>query len=272
MNPRLSIRKLRDKIKRKLEGLYYLWFHKPYSLENAREYWSYPPCKLYGKRNTEEYYQEEDSFIKNLIDTEILLRDERQEAQVARSRVAHWIRKNNIQKMLDFGCGLGIDGVYFSTNLGIQVVFTDISPSNVKLTSRYAIIWNISTKSVYIDDSKSFDFGEKFDLIYANGVLHHIPEPKPVVDNLQRFLNANGLFIVMLYTEEHYKVKLAQNLAHYAARSESSAPIPIVNPYSTHYDVAKTTELLEGCSLIDQWTTNKGQFGWYCFRYNGSST
>ena len=174
-----------------------------------------------------------------MIETEISLRDERQDAQVARDKVAYWIRKSDIQKMLDFGCGLGPDGVCFSVNLGIQVMFADISPSNVKLTSRYAEIWNIPAKSAYIDDSESFDFGEKFDLIYCNGVLHHIPEPKPVVNNLKRFLNASGLFIVMLYTKEHYEAR-AENLAHYAARSESHPPIPIINPYSDYYDVKKT--------------------------------
>ena len=172
--------------------------------------------------------------------------------------------------MLDFGSGLGVDGVFFSKNLGTQVVFADISPSNVKLADRYASIWNIPARSVYLDDSTSFDFGEKFDLIYANGVLHHIPEPKPVVDNLKRFLNAGGFFIVMLYTGEHYRAKSAENLAHYAVRSEGPAPIAIINPHSDYYDPNKTLSIFENCSLLDHWTTNKGQFGWYCFKYEGS--
>jgi len=265
--PYESAIRLCDKLVRKSVGLHYLWFHKPYSLEKAREYWSYPPSKLYGKRHTQDYCQEDDSFIKNLIESEIALRDLREDAEVARSRVKYWIENNNIQKMLDFGCGLGVDGVYFSTNLGIQVTFADISLPNVKLIDRYAQIWNILTKSVYIDDATSFDFGDKFDLIYANGVLHHIPEPKPVVDNLKRFLNSDGLFIVMLYTQEHYVGKSAENIYHYAVRSEAPAPIAITNPYSDYYDTAKAVELFEGCSLIDQWATNRNRFGWYCFKY-----
>lgn len=255
------------KTRRKLEGLYYFWFHKPYSLEDARKYWSYPPGKLYGKKNTDEYYQKDDSFIRHLIESEISLRNESQDAEVARRRVAHWIKANNIKKMLDFGCGLGVDGVYFSLNLGIQVVFSDISLSNVRLTGRYAQIWNIPSRSVYLDDPVSFEFEEKFDLIYANGVLHHIPEPKPVVDNLKRSLNSGGLFIAMLYTREHYRAKSAANLAHYAVRSEGPAPIAMVNPYSDYYDLDKAQAIFEGGSLVDHWTTNKGQFGWYCLKY-----
>ena len=259
--------RLRDKLLRKRDGLHYLWFHKPYSLVNAREYWSYPPSKRTGKRHTKDYLHKDDSYIKNLIESQISLRDLREDAEVARSRVKHLIKNNNVQKMMDFGCGLGVDGVYFSINLGIQVTFADISLSNVKLTDRYAQIWNIPTKSVYIDDPTSFDFDDKFELIYANGVLHHVPEPKPVVDNLRRFLNPEGLFIVMLYTKEHYASKRAENVYHYAVRSEAPAPIAITNPYSDYYDTAKAVELFEGCSLIDQWKTNRDRFGWYCFRH-----
>ena len=167
---------------------------------------------------------------------------------------------------MDFGCGLGQDGLHFAKALGLEVVFADIVPSNVKLTNRYAVIWRVLTKSVHVDDPKSFDFTQKFGLIFANGVLHHSPEAKEIVQNLKCFLNINGLFIVMLYTKEHYKVVGARSIDEYAMKSESPAPVPTINPYTEYYDVKKAQELFEGFMLIDQWTTHNERFGWYCFK------
>ena len=50
--------------------------------------------------------------------------------------------------MLDFGCGMGSDGVYFSKLLGLKVTFADIVPSNVEIVKRYSKIWNIPTKAI----------------------------------------------------------------------------------------------------------------------------
>jgi len=252
-------------VSRKLDGLFELLFHGPYSLEDARKYWSYPPCKMYGKKHTQNFCEKDDSFIKELIETEINQKDQRENGELARNKISHLIEKHNINSMLDFGCGLGMDGVYYAKKFGIEVTFADISLSNVRLTERYAPIWDISANSKYIENSGTVDFGEKFDLIYSSGVLHHIPEPEPVVLNLRRFLKPGGIFVVMLYTEEHYKRKGAENLYHYATRSEAPAPINITNPYSEFYDKAKVEALFDGLSLIDTWTTNQNSFGWYCF-------
>jgi SAM-dependent methyltransferase len=239
---------------------------KPYSLEDARNYWRYPPSKAYGKKDTAEYCMQSDAFIKDLIEREIEIRDARQGTQVFKDKVAYWVKQNNIQTMMDFGCGLGQDGLYFAKTLGLHVVFADIVPSNVELTNRFARIWGVSTRSVLVDAPQSFDFGQEFDLIFANGVLHHSPEAKGIVQNLKRFLSPDGIFIVMLYTRRHYKRTGARNMNDYALKSESSAPVPVFNPYTDYYDLEKAQKLFEGYRLIDQWTTYNDLFGWYCFK------
>jgi SAM-dependent methyltransferase len=239
---------------------------KSYSLEDARNYWRYPPSKAYGKKDTADYCTQSDDFIKDLIEREIKIRDVRQGTQVFKDKVAFWAKENHIRTMMDFGCGLGQDGLYFAKTLGVQVVFGDIVPSNVKLTSRFANIWGISTESVLIDDPKTFDVGRKFDLIFSNGVLHHSPEARDIVRNLKRFLTPHGLFIVMLYTRKHYERAGARDIHDYAVKSEASAPIPVSNPYTEYYDLEKAQKLFEGCIILDQWTTYDDLFGWYCFR------
>jgi hypothetical protein len=117
--------------------------------------------------------------------------------------------------MMDFGCGLGQDGLHFARKLGLRVTFADIVPSNAALTAR--------------------------------------------------FLNPNGLFVVMLYTASHFARTGAATLDEYAVKSEAPAPIEVANPYSDFYDVPKAVSLFEGFDLLDQWAGYKELFGWYVF-------
>jgi len=239
---------------------------KPYSLEFARTYWSYPPCKTYGKKHTGEYCDQSDLFIKNLMENEIEKREEAEGANFWKSRVAGWIKKNGIKKILDFGCGLGQDGLYFALKYGVEITFADISSSNIKLTERFNKIWKVETKSIYVDNPETFDPKEKFGLILINGVLHHTPRTKEIIANLEKYLEFNGLFVVMLYTEEHYMRVRAKNLKEYSERSEIAPPIQIINQYSDYYNVQKTLKLFPSYSLIDDWKTFGSNFGWYCFK------
>lgn len=237
-----------------------------YSLDRARKYWQYSPSSIGRvKITSEELVQASDADVKKFIERSIEYRDEMEGAKVYRNRVSNWINRENIRRILDFGCGLGQDGVYFAKTLRVQVTFADIVLSNIKLTERYSQIWGTPTKSIYIDcDPKEFQFPEIYDMIFANGVLHHTPEAKEIVQNLKRFLKPHGLFICMLYSRKHFEATGARTLEEYAMLSEGVAPIP--NPYSDFYDVEKAKKVFGGFKLIETFTTHKGKFGWYVFR------
>jgi len=236
-----------------------------YSLEKAREYWQYSPCSIGSSKTISmELKRKTDDYIKRFIERSIEERNIKEGAMVYRRKVSDWIKKERVKYVLDFGCGLGQDGVYFSRKLNVKVTFADIVESNTRLTSRYNQIWGIPTQSIFIDsDPKTFAFPEVYDMIFANGVLHHAPEAKEIVQNLTNFLVYNGIFICMLYTPKHFKATRARNLEAYARKSEGLAPIE--NPYSDYYDEKKARDLFIGFALLDKWTTHKGKFGWYVF-------
>ena len=237
-----------------------------YSLDAARQYWRFPPSKAYGKKDTAEYCRESDAFIKDLIERETRIRDERQQMADSKARITRWLEERRVQSMMDFGCGLGQDGLHFARALGLRVTFADIVPSNAALTARFANIWNVDTRAVEISDNpETFDFTETFDVVYSCGVLHHSPVAKAIVRNLARFLNPNGLFVVMLYTASHFARTGAATLDEYAVKSEAPAPIEVTNPYSDFYDVPKAVSLFEGFDLLDHWAGYKELFGWYVF-------
>jgi len=241
-----------------------------YSLEKAREYWRYAPTSIgIIKTSTEELLDKPGDFIKNFVWRSIEERDKKEGAEKYRHRILKWIRKENVKSMLDFGCGIGQDGVYFGKNAGVSVTFADIVESNVKLTARYSEIFGLNSKAIYITDPEKQNFDERYDLILANGVLHHTPKAKEIVQNLKRYLKPNGLFICMLYTPEHYKSTRAKNLHEYATLSEGMLPETakgIVNPYSDYYDMEKAKNLFEEFELLDCFTTHKKKFGWYVWK------
>ena len=237
--------------------------NKIYSLEKARTYWSYPPCKTLGKKHTKEHAEKPNSFIKKLIEDEIRLRDEVEGTGTSREIIADLIKNKGMKKVLDFGCGLGQEGLYFAKECGVEVTFADISPSNIELTKRFPRIWNVNTKSSYIDNPLTISFPEKFDLIMAIGVLHHTPQAKLIAANLRQFLNEDGFLILMLYTKHHYARRKVKTLADYALKSEALPPAKIVNPYSDYYDVEKVKKVFEGYEIERNFTTNKETFGWY---------
>lgn len=237
-----------------------------YSLGYARKYWSFVPTSLGRiKVDSTSLLNKSDVYIRKLIEKSIKERNLKENAMIYRKKVISWIKRKSVKKVLDFGCGSGQDGVYFALNLDVHITFADIVKSNVDLVARYSAIWNIQTNAVYVDsEPEHFTFPKTYDMIYANGVLHHTPKAKEIVQNLKRFLTPNGLFICMLYTPKHFKATKAKNLKRYAKRSEALAPLD--NPYSDYYDCKKAELLFEGFLLLDTWTTHRGKFGWYVFQ------
>ena len=236
-----------------------------YSLDKASEYWQHAPSSIGRvKVTSEKLVQWSDGDVKKIIEKSIEYRNMKEGAMVYRNKVSSWIKRENIRNILDFGCGLGQDGVYFSKLHGIHVTFADIVPSNIKLTERYSKIWGIPTKAVYIDNPKTFQFPEVYDMIFANGVLHHTPEAKEIAQNLEKFLKPKGFFVCMLYTKKHFKATGAKTIEEYALLSEGAAPVS--NPYSDYYDLEKAEKLFEGFKLVETFETHKGKFGWYVWK------
>lgn len=222
-----------------------------YKLSDARSYWGQLSSELQGLSDLE---------LKHAVEGKIKCRSQLQGIPDYRKRVAKWIRQEHVKTLLDFGCGVGGDGVWLSQKLGVKVTFADISPSNVELVKRYSKIWGIPTKAVHVDNSETFTFPESYDMIFADGVLHHISAAGKVVENLTRCLKPHGLFVCMLYTFKHY----LDHEGHlgYAARSEANPN----NPYSRCYSEKQAIELFKGFNLLDQWETYNQMFGWYVWR------
>jgi SAM-dependent methyltransferase len=94
------------------------------------------------------------------------------------------------KRVLDYGCGAAEAGVYFA-KLGASVVGVDVSPGMLtaasKLAARHGV--TIETRLVTADGIPAES--AEFDLIYGNGVLHHVDQAKARPE-LMRILKPQG--------------------------------------------------------------------------------
>ena len=105
------------------------------------------------------------------------------------------------KKVLEFGCGSGIDAVEFARN-GAEVTAVDITDNACKLTSELSSETGLPIKVVKITDD-ILPFAENtFDCVYSYGVLHHIPDVEHWLGELHRVLKKDGTIMAMLYNRD----------------------------------------------------------------------
>ena len=100
---------------------------------------------------------------------------------------------------LDIGCGSGHRILDIARTFPkARFVGFDISGKNIELAKAQVEldqVTNITFTQCGIDD---YEAAEKFDVIIANGVLHHLPDPVRSLQKMVRFLKSDGLFVAWL--------------------------------------------------------------------------
>lgn len=105
------------------------------------------------------------------------------------------------QKVLEIGCGGGIDSAEFARN-GAIVTSTDFTETGVRTTSELLKEANLPV-NVIRADATSLQFKDNsFDCVYSFGVLHHIPAIRRALSEIKRVLKPGGNIMVMLYNRD----------------------------------------------------------------------
>lgn len=149
-------------------------------------------------------------------------------------------------EVLEYGCGGGSDAFSFLRR-GNYVTAVDIVPGNILETGRRARELGLGERLtlVSLDDSVPLPFANGlFDVVSSHGVLHHILDVEPVIQELVRVLKPGGRFYCMLYTEQLYAEyrRLKNKPADMSfAGFTDGMPSP---PYARAYDEYEGTVLL----------------------------
>jgi SAM-dependent methyltransferase len=100
--------------------------------------------------------------------------------------------------VLEAGCGIATDGMRFVragaryTGIDLSDTAIDLARSRLQLERGSAEFVRGSITDLPFED-------ESFDLVYSNGVIHHVPETQRAIDEFERVLRPGGTAIVMVY-------------------------------------------------------------------------
>jgi glycosyltransferase involved in cell wall biosynthesis/ubiquinone/menaquinone biosynthesis C-methylase UbiE len=117
------------------------------------------------------------------------------------------------EHVLEIGGGIGTDLSQFATH-GAQVTDLDLSAGHLEHAEENFSQRRLHGRFVHHDaESLPFD-DDTFDVVYSNGVLHHTPNTRRVVQEIRRVLKPGGKAIVMMYAEHslHYWRELVGKL------------------------------------------------------------
>ena len=109
--------------------------------------------------------------------------------------VAEVIKPQPGDRLLDIGCGTGAVVPYLPAD--IHLVGVDVSEAYIRAAmARYG---NVGEFRVADASDQSLDLGSRFDIAYASGVLHHIPDApaRRVVEGALSRLKPGGRFVAI---------------------------------------------------------------------------
>jgi SAM-dependent methyltransferase len=113
------------------------------------------------------------------------------------------------ERVLEIGCGTGCDLLQFAKH-GAEAVGVDITPEHIRLArervGQLAEVRQAEATTLPFPDNS-------FDYVYSHGVLHHIDDPRRVVEEIFRVLRPGGRFNVHVYALWSY-FTLLRRLQH----------------------------------------------------------
>jgi ubiquinone/menaquinone biosynthesis C-methylase UbiE len=110
------------------------------------------------------------------------------------ARFADWRERD----VLEAGCGIATDGINFA-RAGARYTGVDFSDAAIALARRRFELESMPGEFVQASITELPAEDSSRDLVYSNGVIHHLPETEAVVAEMHRVLRPGGRAIVMVY-------------------------------------------------------------------------
>lgn len=165
-------------------------------IADVKRFWETNPVAAAGiaaELGTAEYFRAFDA-----------LREDPDCEPYALSERIHGYSSTRGLRVLDVGCGNGYVLFQYARN-GAEVSGVDLTATAVDLSRKRFTLGGVPGTFVEIDGQHLPFPDDYFDIVCSMGVLHHISNPQPTVDEIYRVLKPGGRLIAMLYHRYSWK-------------------------------------------------------------------
>ena len=131
------------------------------------------------------------------------------------------------QKLLEVGCGVGIDLVHFARE-GTMVTGIDLAEVSIDLARKNFELRHLPGEFLVMN-GEAMDFPDQsFDVVYAHGVLQYTAHAEKMVAEIHRVLRSGGEAIMMVYNR-HSWLNAMSKIMNVGLEHEDA---PVLNKYT----------------------------------------
>lgn len=148
-------------------------------------------------------------------------------------------------RVLDYGCGIGVEALEFAI-AGARVSVADINQSSVDVAVRVLALGDFTPEHALLLAAESPHLPPGlplFDVVHMSGVLHHIQDPVPVVREIAGALRPGGELRVMVYSDRGWRditgTETPQDVTGHPERMRFVRHFDQVGDWADWYDAAR---------------------------------